>query len=247
MIPTDLVSDRPNVQRIATKLGKKVGDEVEVIGKFKRPSAQKTDNLRHDLTLLSKMVGVLKEDGINSKLPAGFKDQVGSAVMDEMDFAGEAEFAQKLVKDIEARGRYKDYSVEVPTIIYSTDDLVLETVAPGMSLRTLLDYQSQGPIVDEAFLTPLSKVKGIIAREALGQILKTGNFHADLHPANIFVDMVNQKVTLIDLGMHGEVDQQTTRQIRDLVVGLTLGSKRIVSNSLHELGWKIETKTIDLI
>jgi len=49
--------------------------EHQIVGKFKRPSAQKTQNLEHDLELAESILNTISEE-VGDKVPAGFLDGI---------------------------------------------------------------------------------------------------------------------------------------------------------------------------
>ena len=60
------------------------------------------------------------------------------------------------------------------------------------------------------------------ARAVFRQCLEFGYFHADPHPGNL-VALPGGHIAFIDCGMTGQLDQRTTRQLADLVLGVVAG------------------------
>lgn len=214
----------------------------QLVGKFKRPSAQKSANLDSDLQLLEKAMMVLGESKQKSKLPAGFLDTLRDAVLRELDFNKEADFAKLLRRDIRKLDEYqREYQLNLPEIVYANNDLVLETLAPGISLREYLDAEDAGQL--EAGYVQLDRIKIMqkVLTEAMRELLVSGNVHADLHPGNIFVSK-DKKVTLIDVGMNEVLDENQRAKIISLLTGLLSGSDILVKRALKGLGLVIEGK-----
>jgi ubiquinone biosynthesis protein len=57
-------------------------------------------------------------------------------------------------------------------------------------------------------------------RAVIRQCLEFGFFHADPHPGNL-VALPSGRIAFIDCGMTGQLDARTTRQLADLVSGIT--------------------------
>lgn len=239
-----LLTVQVNDEALAKQLGINPGETTQVVGKFKRPSAQKEENIEQDLLLLTKVVEVIRGFGTEVSLPPGFSDQIGMAVRQELDFEREKGFAEKMEIDISKRGSYKGYTVTIPEIVYSGPDLVLETQAPGNSLRGVIDQQRASNLSEDKINASLASVKAVILREALYEILHSGNIHADLHPGNIFVNEAGRTLTLIDLGMHTEISSRSILAAREVLIGLALGKRGIITRALKDLGWPLDKKSL---
>jgi hypothetical protein len=212
----------------------------QLVGKFKRPSAQKTSNLEADLNLLEKALGAIaSESTFASSLPSGFLDTIRDGVMRELDFEKEKSFSKLLHKDLKKLNQAgKDYQLGLPTIIYANADLVIETLAPGISLRDYLDQKAAQELPPEYQSIDQQKVMEKVLSEAIRELLVSGNLHADLHPGNIFVSNKKQ-VTLIDVGMNEVLSEDQRESIAILLSGLTSGSDKLVNKALQKLGLKL--------
>ncbi len=230
-----LLTVKVDTQEKAETLGVEVGQTTQVVGKFKRPSAQKETNIEHDLELLTEVVETIRSYGQDISLPPGFSDQIGMAVKQELDFKREEKFAQKLRNDIQRRNKYKGYTVGIPQILFSSQDLVLETRASGISVREFIDQKILG----------LGSVNAVILREFLAEILLSGNIQADGHPGNIFVNAENKKITMIDLGMHTGLESEKIIYAREILIGIALGKKSIVHRALRKFDWDIPKQALD--
>ncbi|MCC7432015.1 hypothetical protein IT412_00660 [Candidatus Peregrinibacteria bacterium] len=209
----------------------------QLVGKFKRPSAQKTSNLEADLNLLEKaLVAITSESTFANSLPSGFLDTIRDSVMRELDFEKEKSFSKLLHKDLKKLDQAgKDYQLGLPTIIYANADLVIETLAPGISLRDYLDQKAAQELPPAYQSVDQQKVMEKVLGEAIRELLISGNLHADLHPGNIFVSDKKQ-VTLIDIGMNEVLTPDQRESIAILLSGLTSGSDKLVKKALQKLG-----------
>lgn len=238
----EMVEVQINDPAIAEKLGIKVGETVELVGKFKRPSAQKIDNIAKDIELLGSVMKLLEDEGVANTLPSGFAKQIETTIKRELNFAGEVEFNQRLAEDMASRPSYRGYQIGVPEIVYATDDIVLEQRAEGESLRKLIDRSADDP----GLLKEITTVKSVVLRELMNELMVTGDIHADLHPGNVFVDVTTKTVTFIDLGMNVHYPIEKTRNIRDLMMAMVIGSEGGVADSLSQLGWEVSRDQIKL-
>ena len=213
----------------------------QVVGKFKRPSAQKMENLDHDLRVLENVLSVLRKAGYGDILPKDFYTQISNAVRRELDFNRERIFADKIRPDLEVRNRKRETKIMIPQIIFTSDDLMLETRAEGISLRNYYNLIEQGQltVIKEGYAN-VSKinVNRAILSEGLAELITTGRIHADLHPGNIFVNK-SGNITLIDLGMHEELTQEQRFNTIWLLVGLITGNEALIKQTLHRFGWDV--------
>jgi len=213
----------------------------QIVGKFKRPSAQKMENLDHDLRVLENVLSVLRKAGYGDTLPKDFSTQISNAVRRELDFNRERIFADEIRPDLEARNKKRKTQVMIPQIIFTSDDLMLETRAEGISLRNYYNLveQSQLTAVKEGYTNVSERsVNQAILSEGLAELITTGRIHADLHPGNIFVDK-SGNITLIDLGMHEKLTQEQRFNTMSLLVGLITGNEALIKQTLHRFGWDV--------
>lgn len=222
--------------------------QVKVVGKFKRPSAQKVENIDHDLKVLRKILDILLQKGYAEALPKDFSAQISNAVRKELDFSRERTFNTDIKPDLERRNAKRRYKVGVPTIYFASEDVMLESRAPGISLREYRNLREAGP---EKLLASgygaLSErdINQTVVTEALAQLITTGNIHADLHPGNIFVDQ-NGNLTLIDLGMNEKLSKEERMNTISLITGLATGNEAYVKGSLKRFGWDLSDVKLDL-
>lgn len=229
------------------KVGLPIGNH-RVVGKFKRPSAQKTENINHDLRVLRGILEVLGREGYGDALPRDFSTQISDAVKKELDFTQEKQFSEAIRPDLDARNASRRFKVSLPNIYYASDDLMMESVAPGISLRQYKDIRESGhnQLLESGY-GGLSErtINQTVVTEALSQLITTGNIHADLHPGNIFVDQQGN-LTLIDLGMHEKLNSNQRLNTISLIAGLATGSEAYVKRTLKELGWGLGDVRLDL-
>lgn len=213
----------------------------KVIGKFKRPSAQKRENIEHDLRVMRQIIEVLNQRGYAESLPRDFSAQISDAVNKELDFDRERLFSAQLRVDLAERNFKRRQQVSIPKIYFIAEDVMLESIAPGISLRAYRDLREQGSdqLITSGYGALQERViNQTIVTEALSQLITTGNIHADLHPGNIFVDQQGN-ITFIDLGMHQRLTPEQRFATISLVAGLASGNETYLKKTLQGLGWNL--------
>ncbi|KXK26739.1 MAG: protein kinase UbiB [candidate division WS6 bacterium OLB20] len=225
-------------QEAADHFGVEIGDQIEAVGKFKRPSAQKVDNLRNDLRILNGVMRVLERHNVAQELPPNFVDQIRIAVEGELKFAAEAVFNERVSNNISRRPTFGSLKLQTPDVLFASDNVIIETRAPGRSLRSLADGGEHIDLVQKA--------RGAVLSEIIYELLETGEIHADLHPGNIFVDPDTDTLTFIDLGMNVTISNERLPQVRKLFVGLLLGDRKRIADSLIDLGWNADVSKMDV-
>jgi len=226
------------------QVGLPVGKHT-VVGKFKRPSAQKTENIDHDLRALQEILRILSQKGYADVLPRDFSAQINNAVKRELDFQQERQFNEDIRPDLEGRNAKRKHKVSIPTIYVATDDVMIESMAPGINLRQYQDLKEVGALQSGYATLSEKDVMQTVLTEALSQLITTGNVHTDLHPGNIFVDQQGD-VTLIDLGMNERISKQQRLSTIFLIAGLATGSDTLVRKSFAELGWNLNGVSLNL-
>ncbi|MDD5415825.1 MAG: AarF/UbiB family protein [Candidatus Daviesbacteria bacterium] len=220
----------------------------QVVGKFKRPSAQKKENIEHDLRVMRQIIEVLNQRGYAESLPRDFSAQISDAVNKELDFTREKQFSDQLRADLAERNSKRRQQVSIPKIYFTSEDVMLESVAPGISLRAYRDLREQG--ADQLITSGYGALSGqvinqTIVTEALSQLITTGNIHADLHPGNIFVDQQGNLI-FIDLGMHQNLTTEQRFATISLVAGLASGNEAYLKNTLKNMGWDLGNNALGL-
>lgn len=214
--------------------------QCKLVGKFKRPSAQKAENISHDVHLLEAILKSVEtaRDGQRS-VPPGFAKGIQNSVTRELNFPNEATFARDLGAEIARKPRKGPLHLEIPTIAFAGEDVILESLAKGITMRDFLNAKENGALTPEYAGLDQSAISQLVLTESLAQLLVRGNVHADLHPGNVFV-APDGTVTLIDLGMHERLTIEQRQGIRHLLQSLTTGSERGTNRALQKLGWNEE-------
>ena len=177
------------------------GEDVAV--KVRRPGIDAT--IERDLAILSHLARLAERYLSDSSLyqPASLVSEFARAIRRELDLAREGRTIDRF-----ARNHAGDPTIRLPKVYWdrtSSGVLTMEFMAG----RKVLDV-----VREPAGLDPV-----VIARRGgdlvLKQVLQHGLFHADPHPANLFV-LPGNVICLLDFGNVGRVD----RTLRGALVSL---------------------------
>jgi ubiquinone biosynthesis protein len=181
------------------------GDEVVV--KVRRPGAAR--RVRADLGImrnltrfLERQAGWAREVGLASVV-----DEFGKNVLGELDYYGEAYNARRLAANmLDVPG------VTVPRIYpeHSSARVLTMQYVEGVKITSVGRFRAAGLDLDalsQHFLEATVK-----------QLLIDGFFHGDPHPGNVLVDTETSTVSMIDLGMCGQLTLQQRFTLIQLVV-----------------------------
>lgn len=182
------------------------GDQVVV--KIQRPGIAAT--IEEDILILYDLAGLIERYVDENEIldARAVVDEFARTVRQELDFIKEAHNLERFAANF--RG---DSFLQVPAVLWeftSPRVLTMERIC-GTPLTRL----------DELQLTPEEKrtlaIRG--ARATLQAVFEFGFFHADPHPANIFI-LEDLSIALVDFGMVGILDEDT----RDILAGLFRGA-----------------------
>ncbi len=151
-------------------------------------------------------------------------EQFSSTIYEEMDLDHEA----RNIHDF--RRRYADDTrVRIPRVIdelSSRDVLVLEWM-DGIKISDVDAVKAAGHNIPEL----LDRLVTIFAE----QILRHGNFHADPHPGNIFVNEQGQ-LCLLDFGLVVDLPEDTRRKYMRAVIAVVQRDHETLVKLAYELG-----------
>jgi ubiquinone biosynthesis protein len=180
--------------------------------KVQHPEA--AELIRSDISLLYMIAAVLNFIRVVPKaLTRGVIDEFARWTEEELDYHVEARHAQRFRDN--AAG---DPLEKVPAIHWELSSrrvLTLEYI-DGVPLIELYEVLKRR---DEEYLEQfraaghdLSRIARNITGNALNQIYQDGYFHADMHPANLFV-MKDDAIAYVDFGIVGAFSEETRRSL----------------------------------
>jgi len=153
----------------------------EYVAKFLRPTLKQ--DLSEDMKILKILIKNLANIGEDQK---DITSNIQKIVEEEADFESEIENQKTIWKDVNGK-KINGYTIKIPKIIDATSDVIIEEKAIWEQLDKIEN--------------PPADIYETIVSIYFHQLLKTWNFHADLHEGNIFYDKKTKTITLIDNGL----------------------------------------------
>lgn len=188
----------------------KMHDGRIVAVKIQRPGIRKTIEI--DLEILQDLAGFVENrihNGWNFR-PQMMVEEFRKAIRKELDFVQEANHLKKF------KSNFRDIKyIRVPEVYWelTTPTVLTMEFIEGIKINEVNQAQYEGKYDP--------KLVAIRSTEAmLKQVFEDGFFHADPHPANLFVQPP-ANIVMLDVGMVGYLDKRTkilgTRIIKALV------------------------------
>ncbi len=200
-------------------------DGQAVAVKIQRPGAG--TSLRRDLRIaggLARLAVAASPLRRRVDLPSLWQEILDTAEA-ELDFRREAEVAEEM-----ARNFRHSTTVCVPRVHWAytsrrvlTTDFVPGAKISALGARARGDYEGLAEAGARAFLK---------------QILEDGLFHADLHPANLFITPQG-KIAYLDFGISGRITPGERHAILGTLVGLLARDAELALRHLSRLGVRV--------
>ena len=209
-----------------------LADGTDVVIKVLRPDIRETIDSDMDvLGFLARLAGEhMGNIGID---PVDTVEEFSRELTRETDLTNEARATERLARMFE-----DDDAISFPEIYWQ-----------ATTLDVLCESMAQGDLLADADLSKYSQEdrRAIVtngARAVFHETLDVGYFHADPHPGNIFVQK-GGKITFIDCGMTGFVDEDTRMHIAELVYGITKNDADMVMGAAIAIA-DVDPDDIDL-
>lgn len=207
---------------------------TEVVVKVVRPGA--AEAILADvaqarrLTALARRLGLLRRVAVERLL-----DEFEQSVHRELDLRVEAHTADRFAFDFR-----DDPKVEVPRIVWSrtTRRVVTMERMYGWRLTDLADADKAG--IDSRGLA----IHGSTA--FMRQVMVYGRFHADLHPANLFVTR-NNTIAYLDFGIVGRLSVQERMDIAQVMAALVYRDAARALRYSKRLGVEVPPEKVDAV
>ncbi len=199
-------------------------DGQEVAVKVQRPAAP--SQIEADLGLLYQAARLLKERvrALEFIDPQELVDEFARSIRLELDYGHEARNA-----DTFHRNFARDSGVVVPRVIrqYSTDRVLTLEYLRGTKVSEL-DLEAMRP-------EERRSVAYQMADTWMTMVFRHGFFHADPHPANIFV-LDSGELGLVDFGQAGKLTDEDMARLTRLFVDAATENIDAIPRRLRELG-----------
>ncbi len=205
--------------------------EIDVVVKAQRPNVGHT--VDRDIDLLYWLARVIERSIPESRvyMPARLVEEFDRAIRAELDFAQEADNAERFAQNF----------AELTTVAFPK---VYRQVS---SRKAITLGFLPGKNVFEAVAAGASAER--IAKNAVQVVVKMvfehGFFHADPHPGNILImgEAAEPVLGLVDLGLVGRLSPRFRDRLVDLVIAVGLRDSRALADALYSIGRP--TKKID--
>jgi len=199
-------------------------DGQEVAVKIQRPAAP--TQIEADLGLLYQAARLLKErvKALEFMDPQELVDEFARSIRLELDYGHEARNAEAFHRNFA-----RDDRVVVPRVIrqYSTGRVLTIEYLHGRKIADL-DLAAMRP--DER-----NHVVTLMADAWMTMVFRHGFFHADPHPANIFLLDTGQ-LGLVDFGQAGKLSDEDMARLTRLFVDAATENVDAIPRRLRELG-----------
>lgn len=209
---------------------------TEVVVKVQRPGI--ADVVEVDLRTLRRIAGWLSRVGfIASRVDMpGLVEEFAHVSLEEIDYLHEAANAEQFTTeaerfsdDAERSGSGSPGPTQAPRIVWeqtTTQVLTMEDVS-ALKINDVATLRRAG-------IDPRD-VASAFAHTMFDQLFRSGFFHADPHPGNIFVTPasagIDWHLTFVDFGMMGHVPEDLRSGLRELIIAVaTRDSRRLVTS-----------------
>lgn len=196
----------------------------QVVVKVQRPGVK--EQITNDLAALREIAQFLDKHtdmGRRFRLE-GVLDELGSAMMLELDYRQEAKHLVMLRQNL---AQFELLYVPQPFNDYTTSRILTMDYVSGTNLTeispvVLTELNGQA-LCDELFAAYLK------------QILVDGFFHADPHPGNVLLTQ-DRRIALLDLGMVGHLSTEVQQDLIKLLLAISEGRGEDVADVALKLG-----------
>jgi len=193
--------------------------------KIQRPDIKETIEL--DIGILEDLAGLLENHLHNGWIyqPKLIVEELKKAIRKELDFTNEAHNFEKF------RINFKDIKyVKTPKIYWemTTTKVLTMEFMEGVKINEITQDKYKN-------IFDAKKVAKQGAKVILKQVLKDGFFHADPHPANLFVQPP-ATIIMLDVGMVGYLDEKTINNGVKLLQAIVNKNLDQVARGFENLG-----------
>lgn len=226
--PEELYAEFDHVPMAAASLAQVHGavlhDGRKVAVKIQRPDIHA--QLRSDVRILVRMSHAMARRtrwAQDMDLP-GIVLEFGTTLMRELDYQVEAYNARRLTKVLEPIE-----GIRVPEVVY-------ELSSSGvLTLEFIHGVKSTNTAAIKAAGLDCEVLADRVVRAAVKMLIIDGFFHGDPHPGNVFVDLDNGDMVMLDTGMVGELTFQQRIKLGSLLLSVNNRDVRGLAQTLKSL------------
>jgi ubiquinone biosynthesis protein len=199
-------------------------DGRDVAVKIQRPDIHA--QLRSDVRILVRMSQALERRTrwAEDMDLSGIVLEFGTTLLRELDYTIEAYNARRLTRVLEPVE-----GIRVPEVVY-------ELSSSGvLTLEFIHGVKSTDSAAIDAAGFDREVLADRVVRAAVKMLVIDGFFHGDPHPGNVFVDLNNGDVVMLDTGMVGELTFQQRIKLGSLLLAVRNGDVRGLAQTLKSL------------
>jgi predicted unusual protein kinase regulating ubiquinone biosynthesis (AarF/ABC1/UbiB family) len=215
------------------------GGETAVVVKIRRPGIE--DTVATDLAALrivARWFMRYKPIGRRANVPA-LMEEFAATLWEELDYLSEADNAERFAK------MYADSAQIYIPIVYRQHSTARVIVLEDVTAIKITDVAA----MEAAGISP-PEVANVLLDAYFQQVFRTGFFHADPHPGNLFIRPYPEgswdeaaggerpfHLIFVDFGMVGSVPELMGENLSKLLVGVTRRDAYELTAALQSLGF----------
>ena len=199
-------------------------DGRDVAVKIQRPDIHA--QLRSDVRMLVRMSQAMERRTrwAEDMDLAGIVLEFGSTLLRELDYKVEAYNARRLTQVLDPIE-----GIRVPDVVY-------ELSSSGvLTLEFINGVKSTDAAAIDAAGLDREVLADRVVRASVKMLMIDGFFHGDPHPGNVFVDLDNGDMVMLDTGMVGELTFQQRIKLGSLLLTVNNGDVRGLAQTLKSL------------
>jgi len=198
------------------------GEEVAV--KVMRPGVE--EKIETDLSILTSLARFAEKHIKESKFfnPVGFVDEFSRIIRHEIDYAHEAQNAERFYVNFA-----ESTTVKIPKMFwkYTTKHVLTQEYSEGMKISDIAQIDASG--LDK------KKLSIDLANAYLKMVFEDGFYHADPHPGNILVSKEGV-IIFLDFGIAGHIDPMLHENLANLMIAIRRNDIDFLIDALAEIG-----------
>ncbi len=198
------------------------GEEVAV--KVMRPGVEEI--IETDLAILMSLARFAEKHIKESKFfnPVGFVDEFSRIIRHEIDYAHEAQNADRFYVNFAG-----STSVKIPKMYlrYTTKHVLTQEYSEGVKISDIKQLEALG--IDK------KRLAVDLANAYLKMVFEDGFYHADPHPGNILVSREGV-VIFLDFGIAGHIDPALHENLANIMIAMRRNDIDLLIEALAEIG-----------
>jgi ubiquinone biosynthesis protein len=194
-----------------------------VVIKVQRPGVERVINADLDLLLSQARFLESRSERARRANLAAIAEEFAQALRSELDYSSEGRSADRFRRHFAGDSRLRLAKVFWPL---TTKRVIVSEELAGIKINDVARLRAEN--------YDLPAIARMGTEIYMQQIFEDGFFHADPHPANLFV--VGQQIALIDFGTVGYLTDQLKDQLVDVLVALVRNDADGLTRSMIRLG-----------